>query len=263
MNKLLEIRSLTVKYDGEKEILKDINMTVGHKEIVGIVGESGCGKTTLVRTIINLLSPDARVVSGEILFNGEDIRNYDKEQWRKLRGNEIAMIFQNPGTYINPTIKIGKQFVEAIRNHRDISKIQAIEKAKEVLEKMHLNDADRIMNAYPFQLSGGMKQRVAIAMVMAIEPKLILADEPTSALDVVTQVQITNELMALRDTFQTSIIMITHNIGCAAYMADRILVMDEGKIVEFDTKSNMINQPKTEYTRKLLNAVPKLRGLEG
>ncbi|WHH58674.1 ABC transporter ATP-binding protein [Petroclostridium sp. X23] len=262
MSGLLEIRSLTVKYDGDGNAIKNIDMTVDHKEIIGIVGESGCGKTTLIRSIIHLLSSNAKVVSGEIIFNGQDIIKYNKEQWRNLRGNEIAMVFQNPGSYLNPIIKIGKQFVQSIRNHRALSKREAIKKAKETLEKMHLRDCDRIMDSYPFQLSGGMKQRVAIAMAIAMEPKLILADEPTSALDVMTQVQIANELMALREDFHTSIIMVTHNIGCAAYMADRIMVMNKGEIVEFESKAQIIAQPKKEYTRNLLNAIPELKGLE-
>ncbi|TCO76866.1 ABC transporter ATP-binding protein [Marinisporobacter balticus] len=260
MCKLLEIKSLTVRYDGEGDVIKNINMDVGYKEIIGIVGESGSGKTTLIRTIINLLAPSSEVVSGDIIFEDKNIRKYNKEAWRKLRNNEIAMIFQNPGAYLNPIIKIGKQFVESIRNHRDISKAEAIIQAKAILEKMHLDDSDRIMNAYPFQLSGGMKQRVAIAMALAMKPKLILADEPTSALDVKTQAQIVNELISLRNNFDTSIIIVTHNIGVAAYMSDRIIVMNQGEIVENDTKKEVITQPKMEYTKQLLAAIPELKG---
>lgn len=261
MSKLLEVKGLTVKYNSEENVLDNINFNVGYREIVGIVGESGSGKTTLVRTIINLLSPGAKIISGEIMFGGKNVLTYNKEQWRNFRGNEVSMVFQNPSSYLNPILKIGKQFVESIRNHRDVSKFEAIKKAKDTLEKMHLSDADRVMNSYPFQLSGGMKQRVAIAMALAMEPKLILADEPTSALDVATQVQIANELMELRDKFDTSIIMVTHNIGCAAYMADRIMVMKNGKVVEYDSKSKVIMEPKMEYTRELLAAIPKLKGL--
>ncbi len=260
MSKLLEVKSLTVKYNREGNVIENINMDVGYREIVGIVGESGSGKTTLIRSIINLLSPGGKVLCGEIIFGDKNIREYNKEQWRSLRGNEIAMIFQNPGSHLNPIIKIGKQFIESIKNHKDVSKVEAIKKAKDTLEKMHLYDSDRIMNAYPFQLSGGMKQRVAIAMALAMEPKLILADEPTSALDVITQAQIVNELMELRNNFDTSIIMVTHNIGCAAYMADRIMVMNDGKIVEYDRKLEVIEQPKMEYTKELLAAMPNLKG---
>ncbi|SHK17145.1 ABC transporter [Geosporobacter subterraneus DSM 17957] len=261
MGRLLEVRDLTVKYNGEENAIENINMVLDHKEIIGIVGESGSGKTTFVRAIINLLSPNAEIVSGEIIFNGQNISKYNQEQWRNLRGNEITMIFQNPGAYINPIIKIGRQFVESIRNHRNLSKVDAAQKARETLEKMSLGDIDRIMNAYPFQLSGGMQQRVAIAMALAMEPKLIIADEPTSALDVVTQVQIINALMALRNHFHTSILLVTHNIGCAAYMADRIMVMNKGQVVECNDKSKLITNPQMEYTQKLLHAFPELKGL--
>ncbi|AOY74491.1 ABC transporter ATP-binding protein [Clostridium formicaceticum] len=260
MDKLLEVKNLTVQYDGGGYAIENINIDVNDQEIIGIVGESGSGKTTLVRAIINLLSSNAKIVSGEVVFCGENIGKYNKEQWRKLRGNEIAMIFQNPGSYLNPIMKIGKQFIESIRSHRDISKAQAVKKAKDTLEKMGLDDGDRMMNSYPYQLSGGMKQRVAIAMAMAMEPKLILADEPTSALDVITQTQIANELLDLRDKFKTSIVMITHNIGFAAYIADRIVVMHDGKVVECDNKSQIILEPKAEYTRTLLQTIPELKG---
>lgn len=260
MSKLLEVRELTVKYNGEEDVLNKINFDVRDKEIIGIVGESGSGKTTLVRTIINLLSPGAKVVSGEIIFQGKNILEYNKEQWRNLRGNEIAMIFQNSGSYFNPILKIGKQFVEGIRSHRNVSKMDAIKKAKESLRKMNLDYVERVMNSYPFQLSGGMIQRVAIATAITMEPKIILADEPTSALDVATQVQIANQLMELRDKFDTSIIMVTHNIGCAAYMADRVMVMKNGKVVEYDSKSKVIMDPKMDYTKELLNAMPELKG---
>ncbi|MCG8481742.1 MAG: ABC transporter ATP-binding protein [Clostridia bacterium] len=257
---MIEIKSLTVKYDGEENIIENLNMAVGHKEIVGIVGESGSGKTTLIRAIINLLSSGGEIISGEIIFNGEDISKYSKEKWTNIRGNDICMIFQNPGSFLNPIKKIGAQFVESIRSHMDISKKEAIKKAEATLEKMRFDDSRRIMNAYPFQISGGMKQRVGIAMAVALEPKLILADEPTSALDVITQAQIIKELMELRNHYNTSIIMVTHNLGCAAYMADRIVVMNKGEIVEFDDKENIITNPQMDYTKQLLNAIPKLEG---
>ncbi|PIE31597.1 peptide ABC transporter ATP-binding protein [candidate division KSB3 bacterium] len=262
MSALLEIRSLTVTYGGEGNAIARITMSVDHREILGIVGESGCGKTTLVRTILNLLSPNAEIVSGEILFCNKNLRAYSREEWRQLRGNEIAMIFQNPGSHLNPILRIGRQFVESIRNHRDISKADAVKKVRDTLRKVHLRDVDRIIHSYPFQLSGGMKQRVAIAMALAMEPRLILADEPTSALDVMTQVQIINELMELREQFDTSIILVTHNIGCAAYMSDTIMVMNEGEIVEYDRKARVITAPEKAYTKKLLAAVPQLKGLQ-
>ncbi|WP_245157217.1 ABC transporter ATP-binding protein [Anaerovorax sp. IOR16] len=259
-NQLLEIKSLTVKYNGERNIIENINMSIGHKEIIGIVGESGSGKTTLIRSIINLLSSGGKIVSGEIIFNGEDLRKYRKNKWKTIRGNEICMIFQDAGSFLNPIQKIGVQFVESIQSHIDISKQEAIKKAEETLIKMNFNDSSRIMDSYPFQLSGGMKQRVGIAMALAMEPKLILADESTSALDVITQAQVINELIELRNSFDTSIIIVTHNIGCAAYMADRIMVMNHGKIVEFGLKEDVITNPQEDYTKNLLNSIPELEG---
>lgn len=258
--KLIEIKCLTVRYKDEGNVIENLNMHVGYKEIIGIVGESGSGKTTLIRAIINLLSSGGEIVSGEIIFKGEDISKYSKERWRTIRGNEICMIFQNPGSYLNPIKRIGSQFVESIRSHIDISRNEAIEKAEETLRRMGLCDSFRIMKSYPFQLSGGMKQRIAIAMALAMEPKLILADEPTSALDVITQVQIIKELMKLRNNFNTSIIIVTHNIGCAAYMADRIMVMNNGEIIESDYKENIIAKPQMDYTKKLLDSIPELEG---
>ncbi|MBS4536522.1 ABC transporter ATP-binding protein [Clostridium sp. D2Q-14] len=260
MEKLLEVKDLTIQYDNKNYAVKNIDMDINYKEIISIVGESGSGKTTLVRSIINLLSPGAKIISGEMIFCGKNIQKYHKEQWRKLRGNEISMIFQNPGSYLNPIRKIGKQFIENIRSHRDTSKIQAVKKANNILGKMGFDDGDRIMNSYPYQLSGGMKQRVAIAMAIAMEPKLILADEPTSALDVITQTQIANELMDLRNTFDTSIVIVTHNIGFAAYMADRIMIMHDGEVVEYDNKSKVILEPKSLYTKGLLQTIPELKG---
>ncbi|MEK3934472.1 ABC transporter ATP-binding protein [Sporosarcina sp. FSL W7-1349] len=260
MSKLLEVKSLTVAYDGGRKAIHNINLDIKQNEVIAIVGESGCGKSTLIKSIFHLLPSNANVEAGAILFNGEDLLTLNQKQWRHLRGNEITMIFQNPGSYMNPIMKIGKQFVESIRTHRNVSKAEAIKKAKAALVKMELPDTDRILNSYPFQLSGGMKQRVAISMALCMEPQLILADEPTSALDVVTQIQIMDEFLALKEEVQSSIIWITHNIGTAAYMADRIVVMHKGEIVEFDEKDHIISRPQKEYTRKLLDAIPELKG---
>lgn len=260
MNKLLEVKSLTVTYDGERKAINNINFSIGSNQVIAIVGESGCGKSTLIKAIMNLLPKNATIEKGEILLNGKNLLTLTHEQWRNLRGNEIAVIFQNPGSYFNPLMKIGNQFVESIRVHRNISKADAIKKAKQMLLKMNLQDTERILNAYPHQLSGGMKQRVAISMSLCLEPKLILADEPTSALDVLTQVQIMEEFLAVKNECQSSIVWITHNIGTATYLADKIMVMNKGEVIEFNGKDQVITQPTMDYTKELINSIPELKG---
>ena len=259
MADLLKIKGLKVSY-GQKLVLKGIDFNIGDREIISIVGESGSGKTTLARSIINLLPDYASAVSQENIFDERDLNQLSPEEWRKMRGNEIAYIFQNPSSYLNPIIKIGKQFLESIKSHRNVSKAEATQKIKVVLKKMNFKDIDQIMNSYPYQLSGGMKQRVAIAMALVMEPKLIIADEPTSALDAMTQDQIANEIMTYRDDFETSFIVVTHNLGYAATISDRIMVMRSGEIVEFDTKAKVILAPQAAYTRVLLEAIPVLKG---
>ena len=181
-------------------------------------------------------------------------------QWRELRGTEITMISQDSGGTLNPIRKIGKQFVEYIQTHCKMSTKEAEEKSKDMFSKVNLPDPEIIMKSYPHQLSGGMKQRVGIAMALTFHPKIILADEPTSALDVITQAQIVKEIMELRKAFDTSIIMVTHNLGVAAYISDKIIVMQNGKIADAGDKNKIINNPKSDYTKKLLAAVPEIGG---
>lgn len=260
MNKLLDVKSLTVSY-GERDVLKDITMSMNEKEIIAIVGESGCGKTTFIKAILHILSTET-ATSGDILFDGRDVSKWTKQQWQTIRGKEIGLVFQNPGSFFNPIMKIGKQFIEAIRSHEKISKAEAKETALSTLQKMDFSkeESQRIYHAYPFELSGGMKQRVAIAMAVALGPKLILADEPTSALDVCTQQQVMDELLKIREQFHTGMLLVTHNIGLAAYMADRIMVMQNGQVIEFAETARIIEQPRADYTKKLLQAVPELKG---
>lgn len=182
------------------------------------------------------------------------------EEWRKLRGTEMSMIFQDSGAMINPVRRIGAQYVEYIRAHENISKKDAFDKGVEMLEKMRLPSGENIMRSYPFQLSGGMRQRVGIAMAMTFQPKLLLGDEPTSALDVTTQAQIVRQMMELREKYNTSIIVVTHNIGVAAYMADKIIVMKDGRIVDSGDRDQILNHPSCEYTKNLLASVPAMGG---
>ena len=259
-NSILDIKDISVKYGKNDPVVKSVSMSLNNNEIVGIVGESGSGKSTLVRAVLGLLPQGAVVSSGKIIFHDRNLLDYSKKEWREIRGNRIAMIFQDAGGSLNPIKKIGSQFIESIQCHFSISKADAYDKAIDMLKKMRFPDVSRIMNSYTFQLSGGMKQRVAIAMAMTMEPELILADEPTSALDVTIQAQVVSQMMELRDNFNTSIIIVTHNMGVASYMCDKIGVMKQGELVEWGSKQQVIKNPQHEYTRRLLSAVPELGG---
>ena len=221
-------------------------------EIISVVGESGSGKTTVIRAVLGALAGAGRVTSGDILFHGESLLKNSKNDWRKIRGSKMSMIFQDCGGTLNPIRKIGSQYVEYIRTHESMTKQEAWQRAVTMLAKMRLPDAENIMNSYPYQLSGGMRQRVGIAMAMTFNPELLLADEPTSALDVTTQAQIIRQMMELRDDFGTGIIIVTHNIGVAAYMADQLIVMHHGKVVDHGTREEVLNKPTSDYTKKLL-----------
>ncbi len=257
MEKLLEVKDLSVCY-GTEQVLKNMDLEVYSGEIICIVGESGSGKTTFIHTIANMLSEAATVHSGSIHYGSCNLLRLSEKKWCTLYGAEISMIFQNPAAYFNPIKRIGSQLIEVIVHHRKITKKEARKKAVAALSKMNFSDVEKVMTAYPFQLSGGMIQRVAIAMAYVLEPKLILADEPTSALDVISQKLIVDELMALRDSIGTSIIMVTHNIGCAAYIADKIKVMQCGQVVEYEHRCKIVKKPAHDYTKKLFEAVPKL-----
>ena len=258
---LLEIQNLSVSYGNHtKESVKNVNLTMRKSEIVSVVGESGSGKTTLVRSILGLLPAGGSVTNGDIRFEENSLLSYTKKQWLQLRGSEISMIFQDSGAMLNPIHKIETQFISYIRDHRKISRKEAGEMAAEMLERMRLADVKNVLNSYPFQLSGGMRQRVGIAMAMTFQPKLLLADEPTSALDVTTQAQIVRQMMELREKYGTSIILVTHNIGVAAYMGDKILVMKNGAVVDSGGREHILHHSADPYTRNLMLAVPSLEG---
>ena len=256
---MLKLNNVTVSYQNTPTV-QNFSLDMKQGQIVSLVGESGSGKTTVIRAILGLLSSEGEIVDGSITFEGEDLLSYTPAQWRKLRGSEISMIFQDSGAMMNPTRKIGSVFTEYILTHEKISKKEAWRKGVEMLERMRLPEGDNIMHSYPFQLSGGMRQRVGIAMGMTYQPRLLLADEPTSALDVTTQAQIVRQMMQLRDKYHTSIIVVTHNLGVAAYMSDFIVVMKDGKIENQGTTEYILKESDNEYTRKLLEAVPSLGG---
>lgn len=246
---MLKLDNVTISYKNVPTV-QNFNLDMKEGQIVSLVGESGSGKTTVIRAVLGLLAGGGKVTEGSITFEGEDLLSYTPEQWRKLRGSDISMIFQDSGAMMNPTRKVGKVFTEYILTHENISKKEAWSKGIAMLERMRLPSPDNIMESYPFQLSGGMRQRVGIAMGMTYQPKLLLADEPTSALDVTTQAQIVRQMMKLRDDYHTGIIVVTHNLGVAAYMSDYIVVMKNGRMEDQGTREYILKESKNEYTRK-------------
>jgi len=257
---VLEIKNITVCYKNRPTV-KNFSLTLKPGEIASLVGESGSGKTTVIRAVLGLLAGGGRVTEGDILLEGKSLLKNTPAQWRKLRGTEISMIFQDSGAMLNPTRKIGDVFVEYIRTHEPIAKGAAWRKGVEMLERMRLPSGEHVMESYPFQLSGGMRQRVGIAMAMTFQPKLLLADEPTSALDVTTQAQIVRQMMELRDEYRTGIILVTHNLGVAAYMSDQIVVMKDGSVSDCGSREDILHGAHSAYTQKLLDAVPSLGGV--
>ncbi len=258
---LLKIDDITVSYkQNPVPSVEHFSLSMDAGEIVSIVGESGSGKTTVIRSILGLLPGGGKVEQGDILFREQSLLTLSPAQWRELRGSEISMIFQDSGAMINPIRRVGDQFVEYILTHKKMAKKEAWQLGVNMLQSMRLPDGDRIMRNYPFQLSGGMRQRVGIAMAMTFQPKLLLADEPTSALDVTTQAQIVRQFMELRDTYHTAMIVVTHNIGVAAYMADQLIVMQNGKIVDAGSRDQVMKHPTSDYTKNLLQAVPEMEG---
>ncbi len=258
---LLDIQDITVQYGKNPQpTIEHFNLKMNQGEIVSVVGESGSGKTTVIRAVLGSLPGGGSVTQGDIIFEGKSLLKNTKQEWRRVQGSQISMIFQDSGAMMNPIRRIGDQFAEYIRTHERMSKKAAWDRGIQMLEKMRLPSGDNIMRSYPFQLSGGQRQRVGIAMSMTFQPKLLLADEPTSALDVTTQAQIVRQMMELRDKEQTSIIVVTHNIGVAAYMADKLIVMQYGKVVDAGTRDEVMNHPTNDYTKNLLAAVPEMGG---
>lgn len=257
---MLEITDLSVQYPGQQPAIEQFCLSMKKGEIVSIVGESGSGKTSVIRAILGALPGGGAVTAGDIRFYGNSLLHNSAEEWRKLRGTRISMIFQDCGSTLNPIRKIGSQYVEYIQTHIKVSNKTAWDRAMSMLTSMRLPDAERVMNSYPHQLSGGMRQRVGIAMAMTFHPELLLADEPTSALDVTTQAQIVRQMMELRDEFGTGILLVTHNLGVAAYMSDQLIVMQRGSVVDCGTRKEVLAHPASEYTRKLLQAVPEMEG---
>ncbi|MDO4491376.1 MAG: ABC transporter ATP-binding protein [Lachnospiraceae bacterium] len=244
---------------GEKQIIRDCSFSVQSGEILGIVGESGSGKSTLIRAAMGLLGNTGVVTRGDIWYQGKDLPDLSEKEMRKLCGPELAYIFQEAGSSFCPIRTILDQMYESVKEHQKTTKAQVRDQAEELLSRFGFQDPGRILKSYPFELSGGMKQRVGIAAAMLLNPKVLFADEPTSALDVTTQKQVVEEMLMVRETFGTSILLVTHNIGVVRATADQMLVLKDGKRVEYGATGDILENPQSEYTKKLLSAVPVLR----
>ena len=247
---------------GEVKALNDVSIHLNDGEVLGIVGESGSGKSVTAYSRMGLTAYPGKLVGGTIDFNGHRINDLSEKEFRKIRGNEVSIIFQDPMTSLNPVYTIGNQIMEVILLHTDKNKEQARARAKELLELVGINEPEKRLKQYPHELSGGMRQRVMIAIALACEPKLLIADEPTTALDVTIQAQILELMMELKEKLGMAIIMITHDLGVVASMCDKIAVMYAGRIVEYGTTDDIFYNPKHEYTKGLLKSIPRLDAKE-
>ena len=250
-DKLLRVEDLSVAY-GSKRVIRGVNFSVKRGEILVIAGESGSGKSTILKAIGGMLGKGGAIFDGQIFFDGREITFLSDGQRRKLSGDSIGFIFQNAGASFCPIRTIGEQIFESVRAHRDWDKKFFRERAFELMQKINL--APEVLDEYPFRLSGGMAQRAGILAATILEPKLLLADEPTSALDVVTQISVVKELLKLRERLGVSIVMVTHHMGVARRMADKILIMRRGQPVEFGTREQIFNEPQEIYTQELIKA---------
>ncbi len=258
---LLEVKNLHTHFHtdyGSIPAVNGVSFSVKKGEVLGIVGESGCGKSVTSLSILQLLGNKGKIESGSILFKGQEISTFSKKEMRKVRGNEISMIFQEPLTSLNPLIRVGKQITESVLLHRNYSKRQAKEHALKMMKIVGIPQADEKYYYYPHQLSGGMRQRVMIAIALACDPELLIADEPTTALDVTIQAQILGLMKKISRKLGTSIILITHDLGVVAEMVDRVAVMYSGKIVEENNVEDFFANPKHPYSQGLIHSTPSV-----
>lgn len=261
MPHLLEVRNLQTHFPTRAGLVRavdGVNFSIDKGELLGLVGESGCGKSITALSVMRLISPPGKIIGGEIIFDGEDLLAATDARMREIRGDDIAMIFQDPMTSLNPVFTVGEQIAEALRLHRKLSHKDARREAVAAMEEVAIPDPSRRSNDYPHQLSGGMRQRVMIAMALACDPKLLIADEPTTALDVTIQAQILELLNELRRSRELAVLLITHDLGVIAEVADRVAVMYTGLIVEESSVQELFAHPKHPYTEGLLRSVPKL-----
>lgn len=258
MAALLEYRHVQISFNGTPAVY-DVSFSLRPGEILGLVGESGSGKSTLIRAATGLLGGSGAVTAGDILFEGKSLPDLPEKELRRIRGATIGMIFQDCGASLSPIRTIGEQIVESMAAHRRVKVSEAKASAMELFEKLRFPDGERVWNSYPFELSGGMNQRAGIAIAMLMNPAVLLADEPTSALDVAVQRQVVEEMLRVREVFGTAIVIVTHDIGVVSVMADSVLVLQNGRVMEYGRAADVLERPQNDYTRKLLSAVPRLR----
>ena len=263
--KLLEVKDLKTYFYTDEGVVKSVDgvsFSVDKGETLGVVGESGCGKSITSMSIMQLIGKPGTIVNGEIDFKGENLLNKDKEEMRKIRGKEIAMIFQEPMTSLNPVYTVGQQIMEAVLIHEDMTKEQARERAIQMLDLVKIPDAEKRLNSYPHEFSGGMRQRVMIAMALSCNPEFLICDEPTTALDVTIQAQILNLINELKEKTGTAVMMITHDLGVIVEVADNVMVMYAGQVVEYTDVDTVFEKPLHPYTQGLISCIPKLGGQE-
>lgn len=261
MNKLLEIKDVSVHLytqHGVVQAVSDVDLSLGNKETLAIVGESGSGKSILCKSVMHLLPKTGRIESGEVLLEGKDIAKYSDRQMRKINGQEIAMIFQDPMTSLNPTMTVGNQIIEILKEHTKLSREEMQQRALELLNLVGISDPEKRLKQYPHQFSGGMRQRVVIAIALACNPKILIADEPTTALDVTIQAQILDLMKDLQNRLDTSIVLITHNMGVVANIAQKVAVMYGGRLVETGLVDEIFYESANPYTQGLLDSIPNV-----
>lgn len=254
---LLDVQHVEVSYNG-RAVVHDVSFQLEPGEILGIVGESGSGKSTIIKAAMGLLGNSGAVTRGDIYYKGQNVIDAGADEIRRMRGSAMGMIFQNTGASLCPIRSIGDQLYESISQHEKVSREEVRDRALMLFDRMRLNDGERILDSYPFELSGGMNQRVGIMMAMALKPDLLFADEPTSALDVTVQAQVVKEMMKMRELYHTGIVIVTHNIGVVEYMADRIAVMYQGRLLEYGKTEDIIHHPEEAYTKKLIGSVLRI-----
>lgn len=255
---LLKLEHVTICYNGEP-VVQNINFELEEGEILGLVGESGSGKSTIVKAIMGLLGNEGMVTEGDIWYRGKNVVDMPEKELRTLLGPEIAMVFQDSGAALCPIRTVGEQIYESMKEHEKISRMECKERAGKMMAKIGLKDGERVLRSYPFELSGGMNQRVGICISMLQHPSLLLADEPTSALDVTVQKQVVEEMLLMRREYGTAMIVVTHNIGVVGKMADKVLVLKNGKMMEYGKTAQVLDAPEDPYTKELMSSVPRLK----